>query len=48
MAQLNEEQRNAFTDVLGFLNDPTRKYHRVSGGAGTGKSFFIASTSAAV
>lgn len=41
MAQLNEEQRNAFTDVLAFLNDPTRKYHRVSGGAGTGKSFFI-------
>lgn len=41
MAQLNQEQRNAFTDVLGFLNDPTRKYHRVSGGAGVGKSFFI-------
>jgi len=41
MATLNQEQRNAFTDVLSFINDPTRKYHRVSGGAGTGKSFFI-------
>lgn len=41
MASLNDEQRAAFTDVLAFINDPTRKYHRVSGGAGTGKSFFI-------
>lgn len=39
--QLNEEQRAAFMDVLAWLNDPSRKYHRVSGGAGTGKSFFI-------
>lgn len=31
----------AFQDVLAFINDPNRKYHRVSGGAGTGKSFFI-------
>ncbi|WHM52954.1 DNA helicase [Sulfitobacter phage vB_SupP_AX] len=41
MASLNQDQRNAFTDVLGFINDPSRKFHRVSGGAGVGKSFFI-------
>ena len=41
MASLNEEQRTAFADVLAFINDPNRKTHRVSGGAGTGKSFFI-------
>lgn len=41
MATLNQEQRKAFQDVLAFINDPNRKYHRVSGGAGTGKSFFI-------
>lgn len=41
MASLNQEQREAFKDVLTFINDPTRKFHRISGGAGTGKSFFI-------
>lgn len=41
MASLNQEQRDAFQDVLAFINDPDRKFHRVSGGAGTGKSFFI-------
>lgn len=41
MAALNKEQRDAFADVLNFINDPTRKFHRISGGAGTGKSFFI-------
>jgi len=41
MASLNQEQRDAFADVLAFINDPSRKFHRVSGGAGTGKSFFI-------
>lgn len=41
MATLNQEQRDAFLDVLSFINDPNRKYHRISGGAGTGKSFFI-------
>lgn len=41
MAVLNQEQMAAFQDVLAFINDPNRKYHRVSGGAGTGKSFFI-------
>lgn len=41
MAVLNQEQMAAFQDVLAFINDPNRKYHRISGGAGTGKSFFI-------
>lgn len=41
MTVLNQDQRNAFMDVISFLNDPTRKFHRISGGAGTGKSFFI-------
>lgn len=41
MASLNQDQRDAFTDVLAFINDPKRKFHRVSGGAGVGKSFFI-------
>lgn len=41
MTTLNEDQRAAFADVLNFINDPTRKFHRVSGGAGTGKSYFI-------
>lgn len=38
---MNQEQRDAFVDVLAFINDPNRKFHRISGGAGTGKSFFI-------
>lgn len=41
MASLNDEQRQAFLDVLAFINNPNEKFHRVSGGAGTGKSFFI-------
>lgn len=41
MAVLNQEQRQAFQDVLNFINDPNQKFYRVSGGAGTGKSFFI-------
>ena len=41
MAGLNQDQRDAFQDVLAFINDPNRKFHRVSGGAGTGKSYFI-------
>lgn len=45
MSALNQEQRQAFVDTLDFLNDPTRKFHRVSGGAGTGKSFFISKVS---
>lgn len=41
MAQLNDEQRKAFVETLQFLNDPNRKHHSVSGGAGVGKTFFI-------
>ncbi|AGH07398.1 exonuclease V [Sulfitobacter phage phiCB2047-B] len=41
MRKLNEEQQSAFIDVIAFINDPDRKFHRVSGGAGTGKTFFI-------
>jgi hypothetical protein len=38
---MNQEQQAAFIDLIGFINDPDRKYHRVSGGAGTGKTYFI-------
>ena len=41
MTTMNDGQRKAFADVLSFIKDPNRKYHRISGGAGTGKSFFI-------
>lgn len=41
MANLNQEQQQAFIDLLRFMNDPIQKYYRISGGAGTGKSFFI-------
>lgn len=41
MATMNEGQKKAFIDLIHFLNDPTRKMHRLSGGAGTGKSWFI-------
>lgn len=38
---LNKEQQAAFIKVLGFLKDPDQKYMEISGGAGTGKTFFI-------
>lgn len=38
---LNKEQQAAFIKVLEFVKDPTQKYMEVSGGAGTGKTFFI-------
>lgn len=38
---LNKEQQAAFVDVLNFVNDPDAKFMEVSGGAGTGKTFFI-------
>lgn len=41
MSTLNTGQQKAFMEILAFLNDPTRKTHRVSGGAGTGKTFLI-------
>ena len=42
MSKFTEDQQNAFNDVIEFINDPNRKFHRISGGAGTGKSYFIA------
>lgn len=41
MASMNQGQKKAFGEVLDFLRDPNRKEHRLSGGPGTGKSFFI-------
>lgn len=38
---LNKGQQAGFLDVIKFINDPTQKYMHVSGGAGTGKTFFI-------
>lgn len=38
---LNKGQQDGFLDVIKFINDPTRKYMHVSGGAGTGKTYFI-------
>lgn len=36
-----KDQLLAYLDVVDFINDPLRKYHRISGGAGSGKTFFI-------
>lgn len=41
MSVLNADQHQAFQEVINFVNDPSEKYHRISGGPGTGKSFFI-------
>lgn len=41
MPALNHDQQKVFIDLLSFINDPVRKTHRISGGAGTGKSFLI-------
>ena len=38
---LNKGQQAGFMDVINFINDPNRKYMHVSGGAGTGKTYFI-------
>lgn len=38
---LNKEQQAAFIKVLDFVKDPDQKFMEVSGGAGTGKTFFI-------
>jgi len=38
---LNKEQQAAFIKVLEFVKDPDQKFMEVSGGAGTGKTFFI-------
>ena len=38
---LNKDQQNAFADIIKFINDDSRKYHHVSGGPGTGKTYLI-------
>jgi AAA domain/UvrD-like helicase C-terminal domain len=38
---LNADQQKGFMDVIKFINDPTQKYMDISGGAGTGKTYFI-------
>lgn len=38
---LNKDQQAAFMDVISFINDPTRQFMDISGGAGTGKTYFI-------
>ena len=38
---LNKEQQATFIKVLDFVKDPDQKFMEVSGGAGTGKTFFI-------
>lgn len=39
---LNKEQQRSFMDVINFINDPTEQFMTLSGGAGTGKTYFIA------
>ena len=39
---LNKEQQRSFMDVIKFINDPTQQSMSLSGGAGTGKTYFIA------
>ena len=38
---LNADQQKGFLDVIKFINDPTQKFMDISGGAGTGKTYFI-------
>lgn len=39
---LNKEQQQSFMDVIKFINDPNQRSMDLSGGAGTGKTYFIA------
>ena len=39
---LNREQQQSFLDVIKFINDSSQQYMTLSGGAGTGKTYFIA------
>lgn len=39
---LNREQQQSFMDVIKFINHPTENFMSLSGGAGTGKTYFIA------
>lgn len=38
---LNQEQQDAYAKVLDFVNDPSQQFMDISGGAGTGKTYFI-------
>jgi hypothetical protein len=38
---LNKGQQTAFADVIKFINDPNQRYMHISGGPGTGKTYFI-------
>ena len=38
---LNADQQKGFMDVIKFINDPNQKFMDISGGAGTGKTYFI-------
>lgn len=38
---LNKDQQGRFLDVIEFIKDPKRKAMDISGGAGTGKTYFI-------
>lgn len=38
---LNKEQQQSFLDVIKFINDPSQQFMTLSGGAGTGKTYFI-------
>ena len=38
---LNADQQKGFMDVIKFINDPSQKFMDISGGAGTGKTYFI-------
>lgn len=38
---LNSDQQKGFLDVIKFINDPNQKFMDISGGAGTGKTYFI-------
>ncbi len=39
---LNKEQQRSFLNVIKFINDPNQHSMDLSGGAGTGKTYFIA------
>lgn len=41
MPTFNKDQQSAFIDVITFMKDPDAKFMEISGGAGSGKSFFV-------
>lgn len=38
---LNKEQQDGFMEVIKFMNNPNEQFMDISGGAGTGKTYFI-------